>query len=170
MGNAHTNAPGTSTLVESTAPNYLSITINDDSGNDGLNAPNNVFADGGSGWSLDNVSPGEINNNQTSGTIALAINLTTFEAIQIFDKVELLWTTYSEESSYGFLIQRSGQQNNFEEIGVKQAPGNSNEELQFQFINPPTWHELLSPLKWLTLMQVSNIHRFDQYAIHKISS
>lgn len=55
--------------------NYLHVTVNDDSTDKSVQAPNNVFADTGSGWFVDAATPGAPNIGQSSGAIVVTYTL-----------------------------------------------------------------------------------------------
>ncbi len=59
------------------ANNFLSITIDDNSATNSLQAPNAVFSDNGNNWILDVATPGAINVGQASGSIQLTSSETT---------------------------------------------------------------------------------------------
>lgn len=100
--------PGTvSTSVSTTADNYLHVTTDDDSGDNSLQAPDNVLGDDGSGWTLATATPGAINSGQTSGDISLPVELTSITATPLKGAVILSWVTESEIDNLGFLIDRS---------------------------------------------------------------
>ncbi len=64
--------PGTVTTTGLTsANNFLHVTIDDDADDNSLQAPNSVFDDDGSNWTLNAATPGAINSGQTSGSIQL---------------------------------------------------------------------------------------------------
>ena len=100
--------PGTvSTSVSTTEDNYLHVTSDDDSGDNSLQAPDNVLGNNGSGWTLDTATPGAINSSQTDGDISLPVELMSFTAIPQKGAVKLSWVTESEIDNLGFLIDRS---------------------------------------------------------------
>lgn len=71
--------PGTVTTAGSTsADNYLHVTVDDDSGDNSLQAPDSVFDDDGSGWSNAAATPGAINTTQTNMSVALPVELDSF--------------------------------------------------------------------------------------------
>ncbi len=71
-GDLISDDPGTvATNISPHKGHYLHVTVNDDSGDNGVSAPNNVFMDSGAGWSLQSATPGTINVGQTSGSIVL---------------------------------------------------------------------------------------------------
>ena len=62
-----------STNVSSTAPNYLHVMSSDGSGDDSLQASNDVLGDTGANWTVLVDTPGSINGSQTSGSIILSM-------------------------------------------------------------------------------------------------
>ncbi len=107
-GDLTTDDPGTVTTAgASSANNYLHVTINDDDPDNSLQAPNNVYADDGSGWQLGAATPGAINFNQTSGDLSLPVTLSSFTAIAGDGRVTLTWVTESEIDNLGFALYRS---------------------------------------------------------------
>lgn len=71
-GDLVTDDPGTVfTNISPHNDNYLHVTVNDDSTDKSLQAPNNVFMDRGSGWKVTNATPGAINIGQVSGSMVL---------------------------------------------------------------------------------------------------
>lgn len=93
--------PGTVTTSGSPeADHYLHVTIDDDSGDNSLQAPNNVIGDDGSGWTLAAATIGSLNSGQSSGSIIInssvkaepANHVTTFSATGSINSVDLSWT------------------------------------------------------------------------------
>ncbi len=71
-GDLTTDDPGTVTTTGlKSANNYPHVTPDDDSGDNSLQAPNSVFDDDGSNWTLAAATPGAINAGQISGNIQL---------------------------------------------------------------------------------------------------
>jgi len=67
--------PGTVTTSGfTTSNNYLHVTLNDDNGDNSLQAPNNVISDDGGGWYLAEATIGSTNSSQTGGDISLPVN------------------------------------------------------------------------------------------------
>ena len=67
---------------------------------------------------------------------ALPVELTTFSANLLDNKVELIWNTATEVNNYGFEIQRSAvsnQRSEFEKIGFVDGHGNSNSPKYYSF-------------------------------------
>ena len=92
--------------------------------------------------------------NQTDSTLSVLFNsesfplpveLTTFTANNIGDKVDLKWNTSTEVNNYGFEVQRTIKNSklkiqNFEKIGFVKGSGNSNSPKNYSFKddNPPS--------------------------------
>lgn len=70
--------------------------------------------------------------NQAS---ALPVNLYLFSAITVENKVELNWSTASENNSAYFNVERSEDGNNFYTIGTLQAMGNSTQNVDYNFMD-----------------------------------
>lgn len=69
-GDLHTDDPGTvTTNLPSSADNFLHVTVNDDSGDNSLRAPNDILNDTGNGWTLAAATPGAVNGGQSSGSL-----------------------------------------------------------------------------------------------------
>ena len=92
--------PGTVTTSGSTeANNYLHVTIDDDAGDNSLQAPNDVVGDDGSGWTLAAATIGSINNGQTSGSIKIESTIkaepenhvSSFTTIGSVKSIDLSW-------------------------------------------------------------------------------
>ncbi len=82
---------------------------------------------------------------QNSGGTPLPVELSTFTADILNNKVELQWQTATEVNNYGFEVQRTIQNSklkiqNFEKIGFVKGNGNSNSPKNYSFIddNPPS--------------------------------
>jgi len=65
------------------ANNYLHVTIDDDAGDNSLQAPNSVFDDDGTNWTLAAATPGAINTGQVSGSIQLTSSETDIPTTMI---------------------------------------------------------------------------------------
>ena len=70
---------------------------------------------------------------KTTGT--LPVKLTNFSVKKIDKSVQLNWQTATENNSDHFEIERSKTGNTFEKIGEVNAAGNSNQLLNYQFID-----------------------------------
>jgi endonuclease/exonuclease/phosphatase family metal-dependent hydrolase len=71
-GDLPVDDPGTVfTNISPHKDNYLHVTVNDDSTDKSVQAPNNVFMDTGAGWRVMNATPGALNIGQQSGSIVL---------------------------------------------------------------------------------------------------
>ena len=95
-------------------------------------------------WYLDN----NINSGypylawQNTGGSPLPVELTTFQANNLGDIVELQWQTATEVNNYGFEVERSlvNSHSSFGKIGFVKGSGNSNSPKNYSFIddNPPS--------------------------------
>ncbi len=100
--------PGTvTTSLPTSANNYLHVAPDDDSGDNSIQAPDDVLNNDGTGWANDTATPGAINTTQTSGDIHLPVELTSFTARGGDGKVSLRWVTQSEVDNQGFYLYRS---------------------------------------------------------------
>lgn len=68
-------------------------------------------------------------------TIVLPAELVDLEAIPQQNSVEIKWTTASEENSDNFIVERSLDTKNWEEIGQINAAGFSNELIDYELID-----------------------------------
>lgn len=64
---------------------------------------------------------------------ALPVELTSFTAAASGSQVNLAWTTATEVNNYGFDIERSNSNSNFEKIGFVKGNGNSNSTKNYSF-------------------------------------
>ncbi len=69
------------------------------------------------------------------GFVILPVTLVSFEAVAKGDVAELTWITSSERDNKQFIIQRSANGIDFQDIGIKQGAGNSNRLVNYQFID-----------------------------------
>lgn len=89
-----------STTGSPSADNYLHVTSDDDSGDNSLQAPDNVVGDDGSGWTLATATIGALNDGQTSGSVILestikaepANHATSFSVSGSINSADLSWT------------------------------------------------------------------------------
>ena len=90
------------------------------------------------------VSAGTITVNGTysgGGTFnngALPVELVSFNAIVVKDKIELNWKTATELNNYGFEIERASASLSmtWQKIGFVQGNGNSNSPKEYSFTDP----------------------------------
>ncbi len=88
----------------------------------------------------------ENSSNSIRTNTSLPVELTTFKANNLGDKVELQWHTATEVNNYGFDIERSqktevsSQNPQWLKIGFVKGNGNSNSPKNYSFIddNPPS--------------------------------
>jgi hypothetical protein len=86
--------------------------IGSDSNTDNsLSAPDSVQEIFKKNWSLENATPGALNNGQTTGDISLPVQLSDFKAVGGDNIVILSWRTASEVDHLGFLIERATSEN-----------------------------------------------------------
>ena len=86
-------------------------------------------------WSNDNTTPYTWSGNFTVNA-ELPVELTSFTANTIENKVTLNWQTATEVNNYGFEIERS-QNNNWEKVGFVEGHGNSNSPKDYSFTDKP---------------------------------
>lgn len=67
--------------------------------------------------------------------IFLSINLLSFDLKQVYEGIEVKWTTSSEENNDHFLIERSTNGHVFEPIGTTKARGNISTLTNYSFID-----------------------------------
>jgi len=89
---------------------------------------------------------------------ALPVELTQFEAVEYPQWNVVKWTTASEQNSDYFSLERSEDGENWREIVIKKAAGNSNEELRYSHIDYS-----LSPLVYYRLKQVDINGEYEIY-------
>jgi len=76
------------------------------------------------------------NNICNTNLIVLPIVLKNFTAKKDGSKVDLTWTTSSEQNNRGFEIQRSNNGSAYTAIGFVNSVGNSTTEVKYQFTDP----------------------------------
>ncbi len=74
---------------------------------------------------------------------SLPVHLLSFNAYAFNEKVNLTWTTVSEEDNDYFVIERSEDGNSFQEIGKVKAVGNSSVLLNYFFVDSITDNKTL---------------------------
>lgn len=141
-GDLAVDDPGTvTTSPPTTANNYLHVTPDDDTGDNSLQAPDNVLGDDGNGWMVLAATPGALNGNQTSGDVTLPVQLTSFRAIAGNHKVTLRWITASEIDNLGFEVWKAFPGGDFSLLSSYQTNSelrgqlNSNTETRYAFID-----------------------------------
>jgi len=73
--------------------------------------------------------------SKTSGVTIIPIELSSFSAIVVSDKINLMWTTLSETNNSGFQIERSPDGENFVSIAFVEGHGTSTIERNYQYID-----------------------------------
>ncbi len=95
-------------------------------------------------WNFDDLTANSLcgcHNNGTMGAgVTLPVELISFTAENKGKSVELNWVTASEKNNNFFLVERSSDMESFSSIGTVQGAGNSNERLEYSFVdeNPGT--------------------------------
>jgi hypothetical protein len=74
---------------------------------------------------------------QNSGSSPLPVELTSFSAVVLKDKIKLNWKTETEVNNYGFEVERSTKQDarngNWEKMGFVNGSGNSNSPKNYSY-------------------------------------
>ena len=65
----------------------------------------------------------------------LPVDLISFNAKNVGEKVEVTWKTASERNNSHFIIERSYNARNFEEVGRVEGKGDSNSEVSYAFVD-----------------------------------
>ncbi|MEJ0101650.1 MAG: T9SS type A sorting domain-containing protein [Bacteroidota bacterium] len=76
------------------------------------------------------------NNICNIDLIVLPVSLQTFIAKKDGSKVDLTWTTSSEQNNRGFEVQRSNNGSAYTTIGFVNSVGNTTTEVKYQFTDP----------------------------------
>jgi len=80
---------------------------------------------------LDNLY---INNLEIRDSSPVPVQLTSFTANIVGDNTELSWTTATEVNNYGFEIESSNNETNWNNIGFVEGHGNSNSPKDYSFV------------------------------------
>jgi len=83
-------------------------------------------------FGLDGV-PGDQWTAALAGTEPLPVELSTFDAIVLEDRIILNWRTETEVSNYGFDIERQVENSYWEKLGFVEGHGNSNSPKDYSF-------------------------------------
>jgi len=97
---------------------------------------------------------------------ALPVELTTFTANNLGDKVELKWNTATEVNNYGFNIERKPQAGEWTKIGFIKGNGNSNSPKNYSFVDESP----VSGKVEYRLKQIDNDGKYEYSKIVEISS
>ncbi len=129
---------GTKKSGLSSSSNFISEAPKDKNTDESLNAPNILYDDPGSGWQVLPATPGTINGNQESGTIQLSssvlpLQLANFSGEFQFNRIVLQWSTFLEEGTESFDVQKCFHENDFTTIGSIPATGFSNTTTEYSF-------------------------------------
>jgi hypothetical protein len=81
------------------------------------------------------VQYGEINLQQAVQNESLPVELTAFTCSVNQNSVTLKWSTSTEVNNFGFNIEKSTSNQNWENIGFVQGHGNSNSTKEYSFVN-----------------------------------
>lgn len=100
-------------------------------------------------------STGTFTNTQSlcPGTLPGApapVDLGKFDVYMINREVNLFWTTYSEDNSLEFVVERSADGKNFDAVGAVEAQGNSKAVSNYEFVD----HYPLANKSYYRLKQV----------------
>jgi len=99
------------------------------------NDGNNTYGTNGNGWDSDDNSSDFYVEEDIVSNPPLPVELSSFSAVVLKDGVKLKWRTETEVSNYGFDIERSEINPQFEKIGFVQGHGNSNSPKDYSFID-----------------------------------
>jgi len=129
------NSAGSGTVVASSWTDLATITfdVENTNGYSGLSWELSSMM-----WSLydDDESTSLTNGNFTGlNTTPLPVELTSFNADVQNSYVKLNWNTATKINNYGFEIQRSFENSEFEKIGFVEGNGNSNSPLTYSYID-----------------------------------
>ncbi len=83
---------------------------------------------------------GIINALNALNYFPLPVELTSFEAVPGYDKVQLKWSTATETNNRGFEIQRAGVDKKWQVIGFKEGKGNSTAISVYNFTDKNALH------------------------------
>ena len=100
------------------------------------------------------------------GVVALPVELTSFTARTVANKIQLQWTTATEKNNYGFEIHRSNNSVDWATIGFVEGNGSKNTPTSYVF-------EDVSPIVGVTknmYYQLKQIDRDGTYAYSPIVS
>jgi hypothetical protein len=92
-------------------------------------------------WSLQTIDTGMKGSvfATEQGAHPLPVELTSFVALSVKNKVNLNWQTATEVNNYGFQVQRQKikdkSENEWEDLGFVQGHGNSNSPKEYSFID-----------------------------------
>ena len=106
------------------------------------------------------------NSMAAAPNTVLPVELTTFSANNLGDKVELNWNTATEVNNYGFNVERKTENGEWTNIGFVKGSGNSNSPKNYSFIdgNP------LSGKVEYRLKQIDNDGSFKYSSIVTVNS
>ncbi|MDX2248933.1 MAG: PKD domain-containing protein [Bacteroidia bacterium] len=90
-----------------------------------------------------------------------------FSAIQQGDDAKLTWATANETNSSHFVIERSDDATNYEQIGITRAAGNSSKVLEYNYIDPMITRQSSSHL-FYRLRQVDLDGSFDYSKVEEV--
>lgn len=154
--------------------NYL-FTLSAASGNLDLQAVTpGTFANGFAAQSLLNVEITNLNiglvvplvtSDLTFSIVAtsavLPVELTAFKATKLGNQSQLDWTTATESDNQHFVIERSKDGKNFNEIGIVNSKGASYEKQNYTFIDP-------SPAKGYNYYRLKQVNFDGKYDYSKV--
>lgn len=108
----------------------------------------------------------------TESDSPLPVKLVDFDAQrnEVDDKVDILWSTASEEGNYGFLIERSANGLDFEELYFVEGQGSSNglvyyQEADLKPLNGPNYYRL-KQIDFNGNYSYSELRRVDFERVH----
>lgn len=98
--------------------------------------------------------------------IILPVKLVSFDATLNKNKVDLKWTTATEQNASHFIVQRSTDGTNFSDAGVVFAVGNSSQKVNYTFSDDIT--NVQSSVIYYRLCSVDNDGKFDYSEVRVI--
>lgn len=102
------------------------------------------YESGNSGWVISNfnTSFSPFTFGSKKGQNPLPVSLLTFDAKLINKEVETNWTTASEQNTNYFMVEKSKDMINFEDVGMVSAAGFSNELQNYQLVDHHPWENI----------------------------
>ncbi len=140
-------------------PNFLDPdhTLYEDTDEDGIVDLYDTDDFGVASITPDNDGDGEYDFRDTDNEISLPVELLDFTAERKESYVHLKWTTVSEINNDYFEVQRLNENKQFEKIGEVNGAGNSNQALNYSFID----YEPIAGYNYYRLRQVDFDGKFE---------
>jgi hypothetical protein len=134
----------------------------------GLGADNDVYPDGHSWTSYDDFSEATDIAFKAISNTTLPVQLIYFTAQKQNEQVLLQWSTANEQNSKNFIVERSLDGNNWNNIGIVAASGNSNSPINYSYSDS---HPALG-MNYYRLLQMDQDGKssYSQVRVVKISN